>query len=203
MKKTLLAGSALLMLLVLFACTDAMAKKKKWDDSGKKPPFGKGSKTLGVYLGVGADYTYNYYYGYAPSVVPGFGVLYDQGILKAGPGTVGVGGILNAQLSHVNYPGGGATYNNFVVGVRGTWHLSILKEKNNKFDPYGGVMVGLRIATSDYTDTYYNHHVKANSVNPAQGLFVGAKYNFQRHLGVFSELGFDVTIFKIGLNFNF
>ena len=99
MKKTLIAGSALLMLLVLFASTDVMAKKKKWDDSGKKPPFGVGSKTLGLFLGVGSTYSYSYAYGYAPVPLPAFGLLYDQGFLKAGPGVVGIGGIVAVQFS--------------------------------------------------------------------------------------------------------
>ena len=201
MKRTLLAAPALLMMLLLFASTNVMAKKKKWDDAGKKAPFDKSSKTIGVFVGAGAGYSYSYYAGYAPSFAPSFGVLYDQGLLKAGPGTVGIGGIIAANLSHVDYAGGGATYDNFIVGVRGTWHLSILKEKNNKFDPYGGVMLGVRILSYDYADVYY-HHVKARTVNAAQGVFVGAKYNFSRHFGAFAEVGFDAALFKIGLNFN-
>jgi hypothetical protein len=203
MKRTFLAAPALLLLLLLCTNTDVMAKKKKWDDAGKKAPFDKSSKTVGVFVGAGAGYSYNYYYGYAPSFAPSFGVLYDQGLVKAGPGTVGIGGIIAANLSHVNYVGGGATYDNFIVGVRGTWHLSILKEKNNKFDPYGGVMLGVRISSYDYTDYYsYHSHIKGHAVNAAKGIFVGAKYNFNRHFGAFAEAGFDAALFKIGLNFN-
>ncbi len=201
MKRTLLAGNALLMMLILCASTNVMAKKKKWDDAGKKAPFDKSSKTVGVFAGAGVGYSYTYYYGYAPSFAPSFGVLYDQGLLKAGPGTVGIGGIIAANLSHVSYVGGGATYDNFIIGVRGTWHLSILKEKNNKFDPYGGVMAGVRISSYDYTDAY-TRHIKTHGVKPAQGVFVGAKYNFSRHFGAFAEVGFDAALFKIGLNFN-
>ncbi len=201
MKKTVLTGSALFMMLLLLASSNVMAKKKKWDDSGKKPPFGVGSKTVGVFVGVGATYSYNYAAGYVPVPLPAFGVLYDQGIIKAGPGVVGIGGIVAAQFSSYKYAGYRATWSNYVVGVRGTWHLSILKEKNNKFDPYGGVLMGVRVY--EYRDNGYNILTKSNKVYPAVGAFVGAKYNFKRHFGAFAELGFDITFLRAGLNFNF
>jgi len=199
MRRTLLAAPSLMMLL-LFASTSVMAKKKKWDDAGKKAAFDKSSKTVGVFVGVGATYSYSYAVGYAPVPLPAFGVLYDQGFMKAGPGTVGLGGIIAAQLSSYKHGSYKATWHNYIVGLRGTWHLSILKEKNNKFDPYGGVLAGVRIY--DFRDKGIGYDIKSNKVYPAVGAFVGAKYNFKRHFGAFAELGFDITFLRSGLNFN-
>ena len=165
-----------------------------------EPAFDIGDKTIALSIGFGSDYSYNYYGGYAPVILPAFGVSYDQGILEAGPGIVGIGGIIVGQFSHYNGPYGiNATYDNYIIGARGTWHLTILKNKNNKFDPYGGVLIGLRFF--NYYENY--DHYTSNSVNPAFGLFVGAKYNFAAHVGAFAELGVDVSLLRFGLNFNF
>ena len=197
MKKTSI--TSLILLAMMLVCTIANAQDNRKTAAEKDPAFDVGDKTLGISIGFGSDYSYNYYGGYAPVVLPAFGLSYDQGILEAGPGVVGIGGIIDAQFSHYGLYGTDITYTHYVVGVRGTWHLSILKNKNNKFDPYGGVMAGLRFY--NYNDNY--DHYKSSSVNPAFGLFVGAKYNFATHVGAFAELGFDVSLLRIGLNFNF
>ena len=197
MKKT--SVTSLILLAMVFICTATTAQEDRKISKDNSPAFDIGDKTIGISVGFGADYSYNYYRGYAPVVLPAFGVSYDQGILEAGPGIVGIGGIVAAQFSHYGLYGTNITYANYVIGARGTWHLTLLKDKNNKFDPYGGVLVGLRFF--NYNDNYDRY--KSNSVNPAFGLFVGAKYNFAEHVGAFAELGFDISLLRIGLNFNF
>jgi hypothetical protein len=193
--------TSLLLLIMVFIGTSANAQDDRREaGKGKDPAFDIGDKTIALSIGFGADYSYNYYDGYAPVILPAFGVSYDQGIIEAGPGVVGIGGIIVGQFSHYDGPYGiNATYANYVIGARGTWHLSILKDKNNKFDPYGGVLIGLRFF--NYSETY--DHYSSTSVNPAFGLFVGAKYNFAEHVGAFAELGVDVSLLRFGLNFNF
>ncbi len=179
-------------------------KNKK--DSGVKPAFDKGSKTLGIFMGIGRNYDYSYYSDI--DQIPAFGLIYDQGIVgNAGPGTVGIGGMLAYKGASYKYANGKykATWSNYILAVRGTYHLTILKDKNNKFDPYAGVMFGLRI--NSYRDTYYNNlgynPYSYGSVTPVSGFFVGAKYNFAKNIGAFTELGYDISFFRIGLNFNF
>lgn len=189
----------LALLLVTGSAQQAQAKKSR---TGAKPAFDLGSKTLGVFVGFGVDYDY---YG-SVNRLPALGVTYDQGIVgNAGPGTVGLGGVLAFKAAHYDYGNGyKATWTDFIIGARGTYHLTILKDKNNKFDPYAGVTVGVRI--SSYHDTYYDysgHHYTSSSANPVVGAFVGAKYNFTPGFGAFSELGYDISFFRIGVNFNF
>ena len=197
MRKTIL----LLTLLWSATAHNTWAKKT---DSGVKPAFDKGSTTLGLCVGVGIDYDY---YGTAVQL-PAFGLVYDQGIIaNVGPGTIGVGGLLAFKTAHYNYSYGGykATWSNYIVGVRGTYHLTLLKDKNNKFDPYAGVLLGVRIFR--YNDTYYNTW----TYNPynyggayfTKGVFVGAKYNFSKNFGAFAEVGYDISNARIGLNLNF
>ena len=198
MKKISIASCILLLLVLLGTSASAQDNMKK-ANKDKEPAFDVGDKTLGVSVGFGASYSYNYYAGYAPVVLPAIAVTYDQGIMEAGPGTIGVGGIIGAQFSHYGYLGSNIRYTNYIIGARGTWHLTLLKDKNNKFDPYGGAMVGLRFF--NYSNNYNN--ITSTSVSPALALFVGAKYNFSKHVGAFAEVGFDISLLRFGLNFNF
>jgi len=173
---------------------------------GKAPAFDKGSSTIGAWIGFGMSYSY---YG-TPVEMPSFGVLFDHGIVgNAGPGTVGIGGIIGMKNSHYDYPTGNyrATWRNIIIAARGTYHLTILKEKNNKFDPYAGIVLGVRI--TDNEDTYYSsgptviNPYNYNNVYFVRGLFIGAKYNFTPNFGAFTELGYDISLLRLGLNFNF
>lgn len=202
MKKTIQRITALTLAAVLLSITGFAAKKKS--DSGVKPAFDKGSKTIGIFAGLGMSYGY---YG-SPVQLPALGIIYDQGIVaNVGPGTIGIGGILAYKGASYKYPNGGykATWTNYIIAVRGTYHLTILKDKNNKFDPYAGVMAGVRIY--QYEDTYYNtlpvNPYSYGSAYMITGAFVGAKYNFSKSFGAFAEFGYDISNLRIGLNFNF
>ncbi|MES1223214.1 MAG: hypothetical protein ABUT20_47410, partial [Bacteroidota bacterium] len=81
-----------------------------------------------------------------------------------------------------------------------TYHLTVLKDKNNKFDPYAGVTLGARIY--QYKNSYGSSYTD-NSVYPTFGAFVGAKYNFAKSFGAFAELGYDISFARIGVCFNF
>ena len=198
MKRRIISHSLLALLILLSSHADAQ-KKKADREKGNKPPFDVGSKTLAFSLGLGSDYNYNYYYDNTPVVLPTMGVIYDQGIIKAGPGIIGIGGYIGAQYAHYAYNASTATYRNYFIAARGTCHLSIFKDKNSKFDPYGGVTAGFRIF--NYNDPGANF--KAGNVYPASGIFVGVKYNFFQHFGVFSEIGYDISFIRFGVNGNF
>lgn len=204
MKKSLTICLGIIGMSLVLNSNPTSAKEKDTKESnGKEAAFVKGSKTLGFAVGFGVDY--NYYGSVTP--LPAFGFVYDQGIINhAGPGTIGVGGLLAFKSAHYNYGNGyKATWTNVVFGVRGTYHLTLLKDKNNKFDPYAGVTLGIRIYK--YKDTYYDHlgynPYNYNSAYPVAGAFVGAKYNLSKHFGAFTELGYDISFFRIGLNANF
>jgi hypothetical protein len=165
---------------------------------GGDPPFVKGSNTIGFGLGFG-DY-YNYV-GSGYTVLPAFTFIYDHGSFeKVGPGTIGIGGIISAKSRYYKF-GKDDKYsdNSFIVGVRGSYHLTLLADKNNKFDPYGGIMFGLQFRTRK--DSYLDY--TRSNVNPVSALFVGAKYNFTKNFGAFAELGYDISILRLGINVNF
>lgn len=174
-----------------------------------EPAFDKGSSTIGLSAGFGVSY--GYYGSYTSS--PALALTFDHGFFpEVGPGTIGIGGILGYKSATYDWGYGGykAKWTNVIVGVRGTYHLTILKDKNNKFDPYAGVTLGLRF--NSYTDSYdewyyqqYGIHYKNDysSTSLVSGVFVGAKYNFVPNFGAFAELGYDISFARIGIHFNF
>ncbi len=173
-----------------------------------EPAFDKGSNVIGLGLGFGVDY--GHYYGTytSSSVAPTFAIMYDHGFFpEVGPGTIGIGGIFAIKSSSQKINGDKYGYSSYIVGVRGTYHLTLLKDKNNKFDPYGGVTFGLRFNSDEYYkyyhDTYGTEYYSYRNVNPIAGLFVGAHYNFVPNFGVFAEIGYDITFLRLGVNFNF
>ncbi len=120
-----------------------------------EPAFDQGSNTIG--LGVGFGLTYGYYGNTTAS--PALSFIYDHGFFpEVGPGTIGIGGIIGYKTASYNYSSGGykAKWTHTIVAVRGTYHFTGLAEKNNKFDPYAGVMLGLRF--NSYSDTYDDYY---------------------------------------------
>jgi hypothetical protein len=184
-----------LFLLMLADSSTSFAQKRS--GGGARPAFDAGDNTLAFGLGLGPAYSRFSNANY----VPAFIAYFDHGLIgNAGPGTVGLGGILGFQAGNYSYPNGRKyTETNFWIGVRGTYHLTILKDMNNKFDPYAGLAVGIHAHNWDDD----NYRTSNNSVNPYVGPFIGAKYNFVPSFGAWTELGYDIAFFKIGLNFNF
>lgn len=202
MKNTVLLKSVLAVLLITGFSYAAKAQ-------GGDPPFVKGSNTIGLSIGFGDYYSYATYYGSSWTVLPSINLTYDRGFFEeVGPGTIGIGGLIGIKNRYYKYSGDKYTDNSVIVGVRGTYHLTLLADKNNKFDPYGGVLFGVRIRNwkEVYTSSYYPYTEstrKHSSVYPTTGLFVGAKYNFVPNFGAFAEVGYDISFLKLGLNLNF
>ena len=175
------------------------------------PAFDKGDNTIGISIGAGVNYAY---YSNAVSY-PALTLYYDHGTFgDIGPGTIGIGGIVGYKAEHYTYPDYygdyTASWSHIIIAARGTYHLTILKDKNNKFDPYAGIVLGVRINNYNdtYNDYYYNtyhyyYYTRDHSADAVKGVFIGAKYNFAKYVGVFAELGYDISIVRVGLNFNF
>lgn len=173
--------------------------KNEGKSSDFTPPFQKGNVVISVASGFGRNY--NYYGSYVS--LPALSVSTDIGIINnAGPGNIGVGGMVGFKTAYSKHEYYNARWTNYVIAARATYHLTILK--HNKFDPYGGVIVGIRIY--DYKDSYYNSSYNPynyNRVYPVTGVFLGAKYNFSKFFAGFAEVGYDISLFRIGFNFCF
>lgn len=189
------------MMMLLFTLQAAAKEKKK---NTNNTPFHYGSKTLGIGLGGGVDYGY---YGDIDAI-PMLFAVYDQGIKDVlGPGNLGVGGFIGFRsVSSPYLTSYKASWTTVLIGLRTTWHLTLLADQNNKFDPYGGISAGLRI--SSYKNSYFSSNNLIDPYNfhgttPIAGLFVGAKYNFSKNFGAFAEVGYDISVLRGGICINF
>jgi len=189
----------LFLAITIFVTVPSQTKAQK----NGEPAFKKGSKILGFAAGLGGSY--NYYNDY--NAIPVLALIYDQGFFdEIGPGNIGIGGIVAFKSATYKYSSDNykATWTSVIIGVRGTYHLTLLKDKNNKFDPYAGIMIGVKI--NHHKDTHFNSQANnpynyGNAV--VSGAFIGAKYNFAKVLGVFAEVGYDISFARVGLCLNF
>lgn len=193
MKKFITASLCIIGLS--FSATTASAQN---NDKATVEAFGEGSENIGIALGFGRSHGY---YGSYVSL-PALTVMYDRGWMDAGPGTISIGGVAGFKTAYYDYPGGTykANWSSYILAARGAYHLHL---KNPSFDPYAGLMLGFRF--NSYDDTYYDKF-GANPYNYASldavaGLFIGAKYNFTSKTGVFLELGYDISVARLGLSF--
>lgn len=171
--------------------------------------FGKGSSAINVGIGVGNTiYTgAGYKMGF-----PSISASYEYGLVEVPMGSqlkgiVGIGGLVGFGGSKYDYSYFGWGYEvkttYVVIAARGNYHFIF----HDKFDPYAGIILG-----------YYfgNHKVTYNEGWPAYlgdydgktggfhgGAYVGARYFFTPAIAVFSELGWNVSIFTVGATFKF
>lgn len=189
-----------LNLLVFSTLSYSQGKNAGSSDQGYEPPFKKGNGIISIASGFGVSYGY---YGSYISL-PALSVACDFGIIdKAGPGNIGAGGIVGFKWAYSTGKDFEARWMNYIIAARGTYHLTLVK--HSKFDPYGGVLVGIRIY--DYKDPYFDNYKynpnKYKRVYPVTGVFVGAKYNFTSFFAGFVEAGYDISLFRVGFNLCF
>ncbi len=190
-------NNCVLFILFFFGYTVSAQEKQAAD-----PAFKPGSTTIGLSAGFGVNH--NYYVSARSN--PVFALTLDRSVIdNVGPGIIGFGCFVGYRGSRYNYSGDYyASWNDVMLAVRATYHLTILKDKNNKFDPYAGIMLGARYTF--YKDTYYDHlglsPYSYSRTHLIRGVFVGAKYNFTRGFGAFAEFGYDVSNVRFGINFN-
>jgi len=191
------AGLFSTALLVAFSTAQAQ------HSHGSDAAFDQGSNTITLSLGVGdGEGAYDYYGDNNHTGVPAFAVIYDHGLVgDVGPGTIGLGGIIAGKTSWDNNNGDKATWSSFEVAVRADYHLTILKDRNNKFDPYAGIAIGGRFNHFHEDNNNYTYTNNSSSVIVAP--FIGAKYNFKPSFGVFAEVSTDISILRGGVAFNF
>ena len=166
--------------------------------SVKAQAFGKGDLVLNGGIGFGSVYGYDYGVGGA-SMWPTIFASGELGIVKIKEiGVISAGGEM--AFRHISIAGIDYHSNEFYIGPRGAFHLTMLKVEN--LDVYGGVSFGLRFY-SEPTYVGVNNYGRNTFTSAYGGLFVGGRYYFSEGFGVFSELSYDITIFKLGVVFKF
>lgn len=172
-------------------------------------PFSKGSSAIN--LGVGFGNTVYTGVGYKMGW-PTISASYEYGIVEVAMGSslkgiVSVGGLVGFGGSKYDYSYFGWGYdvktNYFLVAVRGNYHFIF----HPKFDPYAGIILGYYFGNSKvtYSSGYpvTAPEYKANNGGFHGGAYAGARWFFTPAFAVFTELGWNVSIFTVGATFKF
>ncbi|MBG8553008.1 hypothetical protein [Hymenobacter guriensis] len=162
--------------------------------------FGKGTTVANLGVGVGINYGNSFVVGASKSI-PALSLSVERGIREGlGPGVIGAGGLL---VYKSNTWGSGEyrlTERNMYVGVRGTYHYNFTD--NEKLDTYAGLSLGARIQS--YSDNgYYSNTDSWGGTYLTTGLFLGARYYVTEKIGGFAEVGYDMSLLKLGVSARF
>lgn len=176
--------------------------------------FQKGQLDLNLGLGIGNRY-FAGTTGWS-NVIPPMGASLEYGVTDK----ISVGGYLGYtgakwSFTGTEFTGTGFTTSSYtdtyswrlyILGVRGAYHFTDLIQ-NDKVDLYGGVMVGTAIAQSKYSTTSkVTGHTGVESSSAggfSYNLFLGCRYRFTDHIGVFGEVGYGISYLTAGLNYKF
>jgi hypothetical protein len=140
--------------------------------------------------------------GYSMTIPP-LSASFEYGLKEGvGPGVIGIGGYLGIAGSKYEsgYYDWGWKYTYTVIGARGTYHLVDLADK---FDFYGGLMLGYVIVSSKETGTRNLYSGSAESSFANLSIFAGARYYLQDNFALMAELGYGVAILNLGVSLKF
>jgi hypothetical protein len=161
--------------------------------------FEPGEMFISPAIGLGTPYLGGF--GYS-TVLPPISVSVDYAIEQdiVDEGTVSVGGYFGVAQNRyrADYFGGeyGWNFTYIVIGPRGTYTYPI--EEN--LDIYGGLMLGYNIATvKEVGDVPGNANYSAGGF--AYDFFAGGRYYFKDNMAAMVELGYGVSILRLGVSF--
>lgn len=147
-----------------------------------------------VNLGIGLGYRFG-----GSMSVPPLSVAYDYSLksgLIDGNGAITLGGYLAYTSANYSYYLGGTSFSasHTVLGVRGMFHYQFVP----KLDTYAGLMLGYHIASTSATG-YYGNSLVGSGFD--LGVILGARYFFTPRIGAFTELGYTLPYWNLGLTF--
>ena len=147
-----------------------------------------------VNLGIGLGYRFG-----GSMSVPPLSVAYDYSLksgLIDGNGAITLGGYLAYTSSNYSYYLGGTSFSasHTVLGVRGMFHYQFVP----KLDTYAGLMLGYHIASTSATG-YYGNSLVGSGFD--LGVILGARYFFTPRIGAFTELGYTLPYWNLGVTF--
>ena len=144
--------------------------------------FGKGDKMINLGLGLGSSF--------GSLSLPPISASFDYGVadnlINGDNGSISVG----AQVGFA-----GSKYANIgLVGARGAFHYQFAP----KLDTYAGLMLGYHIAS--YSSNI-NGYPGISGSGIDLGVLLGARYFFTDRVGMFTELGYSVPYWNLGVTF--
>ena len=149
------------------------------NQSSSAQTFREGSDVISAGLGIGSALGGSYSYG---SQTPGIALSYEHGNWEVGgPGSISLGAYLGFKSYKYSVEGPGYAYsqkwNYTIIGFRSAYHYNGFKDE--KFDPYGGLMLSYDILSYKYSGTDFGNR---GSLNYGGGVFLtaffGGRYYF-------------------------
>lgn len=86
-----------------------------------------------------------------------------------------------------------------IIGVRGLYHVPF----SPKFDTYAGGMLGIIALNAKQYDYLTGTDYTNKSTRAGYQIILGARYRFNEHLGVYTEIGYGIAVLNLGLNIKF
>ena len=148
-----------------------------------------------VNLGIGLGYRFG-----GSMSVPPLSVAYDYSLksgLIDGNGAITLGGYLAYTSANYSYWGRSTTASYTVLGVRGMFHYQFVP----KLDTYAGLMLGYHFTSVSSTAPaeHYGNSIAASAFDI--GVILGARYFFTPRIGAFTELGYTLPYWNLGVTF--
>lgn len=168
----------------------------------KAPSFNKGTVAINVGLGLGIGYGYGFNLGGSSSSSPALSLSLEKGIVEGiGPGVISVGGLLGYKSQSYEWSNYKAKWTNIYVGARGAYHYNFTA--NPKIDTYAGLSLAARI--ENYSNNFDDDALKDSygGADLEVGIYAGGRYLLTNKLGVFTEIGYDMSYLKLGVTAKF
>ncbi len=203
MKLKILSVLAFIMFFSLFANAQ--------QPSTAEPEFSKSN----LIVNVGAAFGwYNYGDDYTGmSAMPAFTFGVEKGVYEIPKiGVISAGGIIGWKhatyndeyygfFGVLNYDYDKYTTDDYIIATRAVFHQSMLKI--SKLDLYAGIDLGVRLEKSKIYDTYYGTTSTSNTTDFLGGAFIGARYYLVGNFSAYTELGYGIGYFTLGLGYKF
>lgn len=180
------------------APANSTAPKSTTQSRAGSQEFGVGTTAANLGVGFGLGYGYGLFSGIRTT--PALSLSVERGIMdNVGPGVISAGGLVGFRSSTWRSGSYRASWNNFIVAARGAYHYNILEVP--KLDTYAGISLGVRVESySTNIDAYSNNY---GGLSLTSGFFLGGRYMFTDNIGAFGELGYDMSLVKVGLSAKF
>jgi hypothetical protein len=157
--------------------------------------FNKGDQVLNIGLGIGNKlYSGNYYQSKFPPVSAYYEFCVKDELFNASS-SFGVGGFLGITGAKSGYTNNTWRYTSFILGPRAAIHYQFLE----KFDTYGGLMLGYNIVSTKWTGEGEGGNNTASVSGFAWSLFVGGRYYLSDKLAALVELGYGISYVNVGI----
>lgn len=164
-----LKSIAALMLLFTMSCSASFGQS-----------FQLGDKHLNLGIGFGGGLG-----------IP-IGLSYEQGVTNR----ISVGGYLAFATDKQSWGSAGQwKYTYILAAARGSYHLPVNSEK---FDPYGGVMLGYNVSSVKW-DGSGSEPLSSSAGGLLLGVHIGSRYWLTDKLGAFAEIGYGAGVLNVGV----